>query len=136
MKKAAIYLAVISLALLGSGCSDYQTTKIPIVDSSQAAIVNVEPTTQADVAMPKANVPTTPKINVQTTPQANVPVLQEKTPVPQTSIESAPTTYVAPEPTPTRYCCKICSKGKACGDTCISRSYTCHKGPGCACDAN
>lgn len=31
-------------------------------------------------------------------------------------------------------CCKYCSTGKACGDSCISRSYTCHKGPGCACD--
>lgn len=31
-------------------------------------------------------------------------------------------------------CCKICTVGKACGDTCISRSYTCTKGPGCACD--
>lgn len=31
-------------------------------------------------------------------------------------------------------CCKICTKGKACGDSCISKSYTCHKGPGCACD--
>ncbi len=31
-------------------------------------------------------------------------------------------------------CCKICLKGKACGDSCISRSYTCHKGPGCACN--
>lgn len=31
-------------------------------------------------------------------------------------------------------CCKICRKGKACGDSCISRSKTCHKGPGCACD--
>lgn len=31
-------------------------------------------------------------------------------------------------------CCKICRKGKACGDSCISRAYTCHKGPGCACD--
>ena len=33
-------------------------------------------------------------------------------------------------------CCKICTIGKACGDTCISRQYTCHVGPGCACDAN
>lgn len=31
-------------------------------------------------------------------------------------------------------CCKICSKGKACGDSCISRSKQCHKGAGCACD--
>jgi hypothetical protein len=31
-------------------------------------------------------------------------------------------------------CCKVCRKGKACGDSCISRAYECHKGPGCACD--
>lgn len=31
-------------------------------------------------------------------------------------------------------CCKICTKGKACGNTCISRSYQCHQPPGCACD--
>ncbi len=31
-------------------------------------------------------------------------------------------------------CCKTCSKGKACGDSCISRSYTCHQPVGCACD--
>lgn len=29
-------------------------------------------------------------------------------------------------------CCKQCS-AQACGDSCISWSYTCHKGPGCAC---
>jgi hypothetical protein len=32
-------------------------------------------------------------------------------------------------------CCKTCRKGKACGNSCISRSYTCNKPPGCACDA-
>lgn len=31
-------------------------------------------------------------------------------------------------------CCKHCSKGKACGNTCISRDKTCHVGPGCACN--
>lgn len=52
---------------------------------------------------------------------------------------------VRPTPVPSRYqstdtggsrsgCCKICTKGKACGDTCISASYTCHVGPGCACN--
>ncbi len=30
-------------------------------------------------------------------------------------------------------CCKVCTTGQACGDSCISWSYTCHKGPGCAC---
>ena len=33
-------------------------------------------------------------------------------------------------------CCKICRKGKACGNSCIKRSYTCTKPPGCACDGN
>ena len=36
---------------------------------------------------------------------------------------------------PVRSCCKICTRGKACGNTCISRSYECHTPPGCACDA-
>lgn len=31
-------------------------------------------------------------------------------------------------------CCKRCSKGKACGDSCIARDKTCRKGAGCACD--
>ncbi len=32
------------------------------------------------------------------------------------------------------YCCKICTIGKACGDSCISRYKDCNVGPGCACD--
>ncbi len=31
-------------------------------------------------------------------------------------------------------CCKVCRKGKACGDSCISRSKSCRAGQGCACD--
>lgn len=31
-------------------------------------------------------------------------------------------------------CCKVCTTGKACGDSCISRKYQCHQPPGCACD--
>ena len=31
-------------------------------------------------------------------------------------------------------CCKICKKGKACGDSCISKKYVCTKPKGCACD--
>ena len=33
-------------------------------------------------------------------------------------------------------CCKVCRKGKACGDSCIAKSKTCTKGPGCACNGN
>jgi hypothetical protein len=33
-----------------------------------------------------------------------------------------------------RNCCRICQTGKACGDSCISESYTCSQPAGCACD--
>jgi hypothetical protein len=35
---------------------------------------------------------------------------------------------------PREQCCKVCSKGKACGNTCIRRAYECHQGRGCACN--
>ncbi|MCW3836690.1 hypothetical protein ACFQ1E_12570 [Sphingomonas canadensis] len=31
-------------------------------------------------------------------------------------------------------CCKVCTKGKACGNTCIARHLNCHQPPGCACN--
>lgn len=31
-------------------------------------------------------------------------------------------------------CCKVCRKGKACGNSCIARWKNCHQPPGCACD--
>lgn len=34
---------------------------------------------------------------------------------------------------PARECCKHCTTGCPCGDSCISCSKTCHEGPGCAC---
>lgn len=55
-----------------------------------------------------------------------------------TQIIPTPTAYPSwvtnsPQPSTTS-CCKICRKGKACGNSCISVNYTCHKGPGCACN--
>jgi hypothetical protein len=32
-----------------------------------------------------------------------------------------------------RSCCKYCCNSQPCGNSCISRSYTCHQPPGCAC---
>lgn len=37
---------------------------------------------------------------------------------------------------PRSRCCRVCGKGKACGDSCIQASLTCHKGRGCACDGS
>ncbi len=37
---------------------------------------------------------------------------------------------------PREKCCRICKTSQACGDSCISRSATCRKAKGCACDAS
>lgn len=67
-------------------------------------------------------------------PVAPKAVTPKPTPVPTVVPTPTPKIDIVPEPAPTTACCKICTKGKACGDTCISKSYTCHKGPGCACN--
>ncbi len=41
----------------------------------------------------------------------------------------------APSCIPADKCCKVCSAGKACGNSCIQATKTCHKGRGCACNA-
>ncbi len=55
-----------------------------------------------------------------------------------TALIPTPTAYpawmTAPSQSQSGSCCKVCRKGKACGNSCISASYTCHKGPGCACN--
>lgn len=51
-------------------------------------------------------------------------------------LASSERTFPLEDVTPTDYvfgCCKICSKGKPCGDTCIAQDKICHVGPGCAC---
>ena len=40
-----------------------------------------------------------------------------------------PAPAAAPKP-----CCRVCTTGKACGNTCISRNLTCRQPPGCACN--
>lgn len=32
-------------------------------------------------------------------------------------------------------CCRVCTKGKACGDSCINAGLNCHRGRGCACNS-
>ena len=44
--------------------------------------------------------------------------------------------YETPSCVPRALCCKTCEQGKACGNSCISRTRTCHKAGGCACDAD
>lgn|GEM_PF-984060 len=37
---------------------------------------------------------------------------------------------------PRSRCCRVCTIGTACGDSCINQCYNCHKGRGCACNAS
>lgn len=53
-------------------------------------------------------------------------------PIPLAQLLSPP---VDDDCTPRSECCRVCDKGKACGDSCISRKLTCRKDDGCACDA-
>lgn len=48
-------------------------------------------------------------------------------------ISPPPPIYRIPTRPSAASCCKICRKGKPCGNSCISRRYTCRRGPGCAC---
>lgn len=54
-----------------------------------------------------------------------VPVVRPAPPAPQRARSCIPRSQ----------CCRVCSNGKACGASCISRSYTCRKGKGCACNS-
>lgn len=55
----------------------------------------------------------------------------ERIPAPRTIPSYSPS---SPSQRSRAGCCKICTKGIACGDTCISASKTCRVGPGCACN--
>lgn len=37
---------------------------------------------------------------------------------------------------PADQCCRFCDDGKACGNSCINRRLSCHKGRGCACNVD
>ena len=66
---------------------------------------------------------------------ARPPTAAPAVPVTTAAARTIQVTTAAPAPRALA-CCRTCSTGKACGDSCISRSLTCHKGPGCACNAD
>jgi hypothetical protein len=49
-----------------------------------------------------------------------------------------PTLTPSPTPpaTPSPQCCRVCTIGKACGNTCININFQCTRPPGCACNAS
>ncbi len=53
--------------------------------------------------------------------------------VPPPTPTPTPPPHHTPTPEPPPACCKHCTTGQPCGDSCISRNFTCHQPPGCAC---
>lgn len=47
---------------------------------------------------------------------------------------SSPAFFACSEATGPDGCCKVCTQGKACGDSCIADNLTCNAGSGCACN--
>ncbi|MHB0874531.1 MAG: LysM peptidoglycan-binding domain-containing protein [Anaerolineae bacterium] len=103
----------------------------------------------ADYVPPTATVTSTPEPLPPTdTPAPEVPTdtpvppaaVDTPAPVETPTVEAAPTpepaatSVPAPTPVPQQTCCKVCHTGKACGNSCINRNYTCHQPPGCACN--
>lgn len=149
MKRSSVLVILVAaLLFLGAGCDDYAQapsttyTPQPSVQTEQPSIeIQTEEQSPSvseleyDAEPPAVSAPSAlEEIEsvIEAIPAIVVPTpIYEPDPIP---------VFVAPitpafEPTTSTYCCKTCVKGKACGDTCISRSYTCHKGPGCACNA-
>src|SRR5262249_41129876 len=56
-------------------------------------------------------------------------------PKPVIPVATATTRPAQPTPPPAVACCRRCTTGKACGNSCISASLNCHQPDGCACNA-
>jgi hypothetical protein len=59
--------------------------------------------------------------------------------LPDIDARAGQTAAIAPLPMSTaqtsQQCCRVCQKGKPCGDSCISAERQCNKQSGCACSA-
>lgn len=86
---------------------------------------NVVDDVERDAADPGAAVPraTTEPRATHVSPQSSRPTHEASTPREAHGVDADTTT-----------CCRVCRKGKACGDACISHDRACNKGPGCACN--
>ena len=141
-------LEIVVLVWLGSGGSTKYAPSTPVSPPLVSTLLPATNTLTPILELPPTWTPTPmPPTNTRVvattpTPEPHTPT-PTQTPTPTPTLIPTPTSTNTPSPLvvpPTnpppepRTCCKICTVGKACGDTCISRSYTCHVGPGCACN--
>jgi hypothetical protein len=108
----ALALLLVTLQLVASAADDASADPAARATGG-APLIERSDTSLTIIATPRSSVP-----------QA-APLVQQST----TSVSADGSC------TPADQCCKVCSKGKACGNTCISASYECHVGPGCACNS-
>lgn len=117
-----LLVALLLPVLVGVGCASSSTVSVP--QQPQSELVE-------QLEVEKAQQDTTDR---QIESGQKVEIIADDLDSKTTSSTITEPTQIKPSPTPQRSCCKVCRKGKACGDSCISLSRTCHKGPGCACD--
>lgn len=131
--------AILSIGLPGEELKARGPTPItvPLVPGEvySLRLVAPEPFTAYDLYVPYSGTYLTP------TDDTEVSVWIERTTAAQQEAQRSPP--AAPQPlfstpinstTPSnRTCCRICSAGKPCGDSCIGRNKTCRQPPGCAC---
>lgn len=91
-----------------------------------SVIPSVQVTSQP---MPSADQGTPQPPSASTQPTVSVPPTPYPTASPWPTLTPWPTT-----PPPSSVCCRVCTTGKACGNSCIARDKTCNSPPGCACD--
>lgn len=108
----------------------------PTYTATDAPIPTVAPIpTNTETVTPEPTVTIQP--TTTDTPTLTATPLLTSTPLPTVIIEptDTPMPIIQPYAEPTqRVCCKYCSAGKACGDSCISGDKVCDEPPGCACD--
>ncbi len=86
-----------------------------------------------NVKDPAGNVGFVPAIYLVEAKPTPTPSATPTRPMATPTKAAAPVANPTPAPAP-RTCCKICTTGKACGDSCINVNYTCRQPPGCACN--
>jgi hypothetical protein len=79
-------------------------------------------------ALPDFNVVTPPTVAPAPVPPAAVPPSPPARP--PAAVPAAPARPAAP----TAACCRVCTTGKACGNSCIAARLNCRVGAGCACN--
>lgn len=144
----ALILCALIVGCASPAAPTREPTKPPgpvIIDTIPPAIVDTIKPADTATYTPIANTPTlqvmltaSPTLTdtVTSTRRATLkPTLKATSTRRPPTITRIPTVFVPPtvtQPAP-RVCCKICTTGLACGDSCISRTKTCHQPPGCAC---